>query len=141
MKNYRTTAILIGCLINIDNKYKKVLEKYSIYTDSVINDYYSSGLIGNGLLGASVYKQQGDTLCWELGRTDVCDHRKENYSILYTDCRLPIGKFLVPMAKGSSSMLTDLYKCEVSGRIKNIDGTVSWRTLTPAEHNVFIIEL
>ena len=44
---------------NID--FRKELKQYSIYTDSVVNDYYSSGLIGNGFLGASVYKEKGDT--------------------------------------------------------------------------------
>lgn len=122
-------------------KYEAALKKYSLYTDSVTNDYYSGGLIGNGLLGASIYKQPGDTLCWELGRADVCDHRNESYSVLYTDCRLPIGKFLIPMDGGSSSMLMDLYKCEVSGCVRRSQGNFYWKTLSPAEHNVFVIEL
>ena len=124
---------------NID--FRKELKQYSIYTDSVVNDYYSSGLIGNGFLGASVYKEKGDTLCWELGRTDVTDHRIGNFPFAYQKCRLPIGKFLIPMSGGSSDMLMDLYKSEVSGHVRNGSVAFAWRTLTPACHNVYVIEL
>lgn len=152
LKNIKLFTILCFCLVNIfpnkvfandfDSKYKKILKKYSLYTDSVINDFYSGGLIGNGLLGASIYKQSGDTLCWEVGRTDVCDHRQENNPILYTDCRLPIGKFLIPIKKSTSSMLMDLYECEVSGSVKEEKKILfKWKTMSPAMHNVFIIEL
>lgn len=122
--------------------YERDLKRFAVSTDSVVNDYYSSGLVGNGLLGAAVYKQPGDTLCWELGRSDVYDHRYgEPYTNLYSRCRLPVGKFLLPMAGGSSSLTIDLYGAEVSGTIRRADGRpVKWRTWTPAEHNVYVIE-
>ena len=85
-------------------RYEQDLKRFAVSTDSVTNDYYGSGIVGNGLLGASVYKQPGDTLCWELGRSDVYDHRYgEPYTNLYSRCRLPIGKFMLPMEGGSSS--------------------------------------
>lgn len=119
----------------------EALQKYSICFDSAVNDYYSSGLVGNGLLGASVYKTNGDTLCWELGRTDVTDHRAryntaDPKDILYTICRLPIGKLCLPMNGNKSSMKTDLYRAEVSGQF----GRVNWRTFTPASENVLVVE-
>lgn len=122
--------------------YERDLKRLAVSTDSVVNDYYSSGIVGNGLLGASVYKQPGDTLCWELGRSDVYDHRYgEPYTNLYSRCRLPIGKFLLPMAGGSSSLTIDLYGAEVSGTIRRPSGdSVRWRTWTPASANVYVIE-
>lgn len=119
----------------------EALQKYSIRFDSVVNDYYSSGLVGNGLLGASVYKTDGDTLCWELGRTDVTDHRpryntSDPKDILYTICRLPIGKLCLPMPEHRSDMKMDLYRAEVSGQ----SGQMKWRTFTPACENVLVIE-
>lgn len=122
--------------------YERDLKRFAVSTDSVVNDYYGSGIIGNGLLGAAVYKQPGDTLCWELGRSDVYDHRYgEPYTNLYSRCRLPIGKFLMPMEGGSSSLTIDLYGAKVEGTIRRpAGGLVKWRTWTPAEHNVYVIE-
>lgn len=122
--------------------YERDLRRFAVSTDSVVSDYYTSGLVGNGLLGAAVYKQPGDTLCWELGRSDVYDHRYgEPYTNLYSRCRLPIGKFLLPMQGGRSSLTIDLYGAEVSGTIRRGNGSpVKWRTWTPARHNVYVIE-
>ncbi len=123
-------------------RYEQDLKRFAVSTDSVTNDYYGSGIVGNGLLGASVYKQPGDTLCWELGRSDVYDHRYgEPYTNLYSRCRLPIGKFMLPMEGGSSSLTIDLYGARVEGTIRRPGkNPVKWRTWTPAEHNAYVIE-
>ena len=126
----------------LPTRYAHDLERFAATTDSVVNDYYSSGIIGNGLLGASVYKQPGDTLCWELGRADLYDHRSgEPYSDIYSRSRLPIGKFMLPMSGGHSSMTIDLYGARVTGTIQRPDGgPIEWTTWTPAEQNVYVIE-
>ena len=126
----------------LPTRYAHDLERFAATTDSVVNDYYSSGIIGNGLLGASVYKQPGDTLCWELGRADLYDHRSgEPYSDIYSRSRLPIGKFMLPMSGGHSSMTIDLYGARVTGTIQRPDGApIEWTTWTPAEQNVYVIE-
>ncbi len=90
------------------------LRKYSIYFDSVVNNYYAGGFVGNGLSGAMVYKEKGDTLCWELGRSDVADHRDGD--VLYFKCRLPVGKLRLPLGGQKSDMLINLEKAEVSGK-------------------------
>lgn len=117
---------------------EEALVKYSIRFDSVVNDYYSGGLVGNGLMGACVYKEKGDTLCWELGRTDVCDHRESTDAedILYTKCRLPIGKLLLPLNGHKSDMVMDLLHAEVRGKA----GDMVWRTLVPASRQVLVVE-
>ena len=138
--------IVVGFNINVtqavsEKQLRRELRLCSFFLDSVVNDYYSSGLIGNGLLGASVYKEKGDTLCWELGRVDVVDHRTENFPLLYKNNRLPIGKFLIPMNGGKSTLLTDYSVAEVSGIVSGSTGSFTWRTLTPACHRVYIIEM
>lgn len=110
------------------------LQKYSIRFDSVINNYYAGGFVGNGLCGAMVYKEKGDTLCWELGRTDIVDHREGD--VLYFKCRLPVGKLQLPMSGHKSNMLINLEKAEVTGKF----GKVSWRCYMPACRNVLIVE-
>lgn len=113
---------------------RMALQKYSIRFDSVVNNYYSGGFVGNGLMGAMVYKETGDTLCWELGRTDVVDHRPGD--VLYYKCRLPIGKLQLPMSGEKSDMLINLEKAEVNGHF----GEIKWRCYMPASRRVLIIE-
>ncbi len=110
------------------------LRKYSIYFDSVVNNYYAGGFVGNGLSGAMVYKEKGDTLCWELGRSDVADHRDGD--VLYFKCRLPVGKLRLPLGGQKSDMLINLEKAEVSGK----SGGVNWKCYMPASRQVLIIE-
>ena len=90
-------------------------------------------------MGAAIYKTKGDTLCWELGSTEVVDHRQSTSvdDILYTKCRLPIGKLLLPMNGQKSNLTIDLYNADVKGDI----GNLKWNSLIPHQHNVLIIEL
>lgn len=139
----RTCFLLLGFLIfglpgvnagKLPEETQEALRKYSIRFDSVVNNYYAGGFVGNGLSGAMVYKEKGDTLCWELGRADVSDHR-EGHS-LFMQCRLPIGKLLLPMGGHKSDMLINLEKAEVSGRF----GDINWKCYMPACRKVLIIE-
>lgn len=133
-------VLVLGCLHfaakadRLPKETREALQKYSICFDSVVNNYYAGGFVGNGLMGAMVYKEKGDTLCWELGRADVADHRPGN--VLFFRCRLPIGKLQLPMGGKSSDMLINLEKAEVCGKF----GTVNWKCFTPACRNVLIIE-
>ncbi|MCC8174098.1 MAG: hypothetical protein LIO65_06915 [Odoribacter sp.] len=137
--------LMVGCnshkieLLTLPEDTTEALKKYSIRFDSVVNSYYSGGLIGNGRLGAAIYKEKGDTLCWELGCTEVVDHRPTNGTddILYTRCRLPIGKILLPLNGENSDMVMDLYEADVKGKF----GKIEWRSFTPATENVLIIEV
>lgn len=133
-------VLVLGCMHfaakadRLPKETREALQKYSIRFDSVVNNYYAGGFVGNGLMGAMVYKEKGDTLCWELGRADVADHRPGH--VLFYRCRLPIGKLQLPMLGKSSDMLINLEKAEVSGKF----GTVNWKCYTPACRNVLIIE-
>ncbi len=115
------------------------LQEHSLRFDTVGNSYYSGGLIGNGRLGASIYGVGGDTLCWELGSTEVVDHRQGTGTDdgLYNKCRLPIGKLLLPLGENPSNLITDLYKAEVRGEA----GRVKWKSWAPAHLQVLLVEL
>lgn len=114
------------------------LQRYIIRFDSVVNSFYSGGLVGNGRLGASIYKEKGDTLCWEVGCTEVVDHRPvgEVNELLFNKARLPVGKFKMPVNTPKSEMVMDIYRAEVTGR----SGTIAWRTVAPAAEDVILIE-
>ncbi|MDU1904762.1 MAG: hypothetical protein E6772_08265 [Dysgonomonas sp.] len=144
---FKHIILPILLLLSFNNLYasekpsiEKCLHDYSLRFGTIGKSYYSGGFIGNGILGATIYEGIKDTLVWELGRVNVVDRRKGDYPRLYKNARLPIGKFLIPMQEGSSSLLIDLHKSEVSGKVNTNKG-FSWRTLTPHQHNVYVLEL
>ena len=53
--------------------------------------------LGNGLLGAMVFAPEKQLLAFQLGRSDVTDHRAGHEPILARP-RLPIGRFEVRTA-------------------------------------------
>ena len=138
MKGIYLILLMCACIhVNagkLSRETRDALQKYSIHFDSVVNNYYAGGFVGNGFMGAMVYKEKGNVLCWELGRADVVDHREEK-NILFGHCRLPIGTLRLPM-NGKSDMLINLEKAEVSGQF----GQVMWNCYMPACQNVLIVE-
>lgn len=80
--------------LNLD--WKHFLSKQDLVWNQMPKDYFEGAFVGNGLLGAMVFKdeQQPNALRFEIGRTDVYDHRTAMPSA-YETSRLPIGQFLI----------------------------------------------
>ena len=84
--------------------------------------------MGNGLLGTIVFKddQQPNSLRFEIGRTDVYDHREKG-SAMHDRVRLPIGQLLLTPAGmiTNTRMRTDLWNAEIRGDITTSCGNDS----------------
>ena len=91
---------------------------------------------GNGLLGLMIYQDQPNQFRWELGRSDVTAHRRDNN-------RMPIGGMVLntvgTIQDGSARL--DLWNAESHGILETDKGTISFKTLTHAEDMVSVIEL
>ena len=112
-------------------------------TWSHITDQWDQGaFIGNGMMGAMIYKDKGDILRWELGRCDVLAHFQFN-NIDWADPRVPIGDFLLTPVGSiqKESMELDLWNAQVKGTIKTALGMIEWRSFVHAEDMVMAIEL
>ena len=73
------------------------LSKHDLVWNKIPKDYFEGAFVGNGILGAIVFQDDSlaNTLRFEIGRTDVYDHRSLETPVAYGRERLPIGQLLL----------------------------------------------
>lgn len=87
--------------IRLQVNWQTYLAQQDLTWNKMPKDYFEGAFAGNGLLGVILFKddQLPNTLRFEIGRTDVYDHRTPEPSA-YETSRLPIGQLLVtPLAR------------------------------------------
>ena len=92
--------------------------------------------LGNGLLGTTVYTDGPDRLRFELGRSDVTDHRRDNG-------RLPIGGMVLKTAGAiqSGTLRTDLWNAEIRGEVVTDKGRFRFRAVNHADEMTLLVDL
>lgn len=102
--------------------------------------WHEGAFIGNGLLGAMIYSDKNAPLRWDIGRSDVTDHRPGS-NACFDKARLPIGHFvLAPVGKvtGGTARL-DLWNAEATGKLTTDRGTIAWRSFVHASDLVIVV--
>ncbi|MDR1816842.1 MAG: hypothetical protein LBR07_01370 [Puniceicoccales bacterium] len=91
--------------------------------------------LGNGLLGTTIFVEGKRALRFEIGRSDVTDHRRDNG-------RLPIGGLLLRTAGDitGGSLRTSLFNAEVTGTITTTAGEIRFRAFTHADEIALLAE-
>jgi len=92
--------------------------------------------LGNGLLGTTIYLEDKNRLRFELGRSDVTDHRRDN-------ARLPIGGLILKTASAitNGTLRTDLWNAEIRGELMTKKGCLRFRAMTHANELALLIDL
>lgn len=106
-------------------------------------NYFEGPFVGNGLIGTILFRDDKETnsLRFEIGRTDVYDHRPGN--TMHYSARLPIGHLLLKPAGSitSTRLRTDLWNAEITGEITTDKGKIALRCFTPSGSEVMITSL
>jgi hypothetical protein len=105
-------------------------------------DWGEAALIGNGMMGAAIYKKTPNGIAFELGRNDVEAHQYLK-GVDWCVPRIPIGDLrLEPEGEVlRETMRLDLYRAEATGEIQTKNGKVSWRAFTDAVRDVLVLEV
>ena len=101
-----------------------------------------AAFLGNGLLGALIHTNDANELGWDIGRTDVTDHRDDPNPMFRTP-RLPIGRMvLLPVGRiiGGFAQL-DLWNAEARGVVKTDRGEIRWRSFVHTDEPVLVVTL
>jgi alpha-L-fucosidase 2 len=98
--------------------------------------------LGNGLLGAVMYAEDGAP-GWELGRSDLTDHRATETHPLRAQPRLPLGRMVLETGAPVTGMdaRLDLWNAEVAGTLTTAHGPLRFRSYVHAEEPVLVVEL
>lgn len=131
-------------LLNLRVNWANHLNQHDLLWNTIPNDYFSGAYVGNGLLGTILFKDHllPNTIQFEIGRTDVYDHRTASPSA-YETSRLPIGQLLLTTIGVATkvNIRTDLWNAEIRGVLTTTKGTVSFRCFTPSNEELIIINL
>ena len=137
---YKTTA-----QVQLKVDWQQFLSKHDMVWNKMPADYYEGPFVGNGLLGAILFKdnKKENTVGLEIGRTDVYDHRSKNIKSTNAFGRLPIGRLLLtPLGTiTASNFRTDLWDAEITGTITTTKGTVSIRCFVPSEEEFIVLDI
>jgi alpha-L-fucosidase 2 len=120
--------------------YKNVLSKQELVFDSLSTKWEEGAFLGNGLLGVMVYREDDNAIRFDLGRTDVIDHRQGiNPSI--GRGRLPIGRFVLRTSSDIKkiNLRLDLWNAELVGSITTDRGTIQLQALVPATKDIIVV--
>lgn len=123
--------------------WEKFLERQDVVSTALPDTWMNGAFVGNGLLGAMIYSDATNALGWEIGRSDVVDHRKGDDNPLVNKARLPIGFFhLAPAGRITNGFArVDLWNAEARGVIETDKGSVTWRSFAHATEEVLVVEL
>ena len=143
MKQLISIFLIAHCLFaNAQNKvdYKSFFAKQDMVFDSLSVNWEEGAFLGNGLLGVMVYKEDASAIRFDLGRTDVVDHR-EGMNPSIGRARLPIGRFVLrttaPIKK--VQLRLSLWNAELTGSILTDKGEIKLQTIVPATKDVIIL--
>jgi hypothetical protein len=98
--------------------------------------------LGNGLVGAMAFATGPRALSFQLGRTDVTEHRRHKEPILARP-RLPIGRLNVETAGAlqSAQGRLSLWDAEWSGKLGTERGAIEVKSYVHATRPVLVVEL
>jgi hypothetical protein len=128
--------------LNVD--WPKFMAQHDLVWNKLPADYFEGAFIGNGLLGAIIFKDdiEANSLRFEIGRTDVYDHRTKGSSA-YETSRLPIGQLLLT-PKGEitkSNFRCDLWNAEIRGELTTTLGSISFRCFVPSDDELIVLNV
>jgi hypothetical protein len=130
--------------VKLNVNWAKYLSKHDLVWEEVPKDYFAGAFVGNGLLGTILFKDELDsnTLRFEIGRTDVYDHRTA-WPSAYETSRLPIGQLLLkPHGTIKQVKLrNDLWNAEIRGELTTTEGTISFRCFVPSAEELIVVTM
>ena len=125
--------------------WQQFLAKQDMVWNKMPKDYYEGPFVGNGLMGAILFadNQKSNTLRFEIGRTDVYDHRDKNIKSTNAAGRLPIGQLLLTPVGTITDVhfRTSLWDAEITGTITTTKGTINLRCYTPSDQELVVVNL
>ncbi|NQT88017.1 discoidin domain-containing protein [bacterium] len=122
--------------VKVEVDWPGFIERHDLIWDALPTSFDYGAFLGNGMLGSMIYQDGPNRLRWEMGRSDVTEHRRDN-------ARLPIGGLALTtigkIQKGAMRM--DLWNAEVRGTITTDKGTITFRSFIHTDEMALITDV
>lgn len=123
--------------------WKTFLAKHDLIWEQTPTNYFNAPFLGNGLLGTVFYANDENKLRFDIGRTDVVEHRNSEARSIVDNGRLPIGHFTLETnyALEAATGRLDLFNAEADFLIgtKN-NHKVNLRAIVLKNYDAILIE-
>ena len=131
-------------LVRLNVDWPKFMARHDLIWDRIPADYFEGAFTGNGILGTIIFLDdyEPNTLRFEIGRTDVYDHRTPTASA-YETSRLPIGQLLLtPVGEITKvNLRTDIWNAEIRGVVTTKVGTITFRCFVPSDEELIVVNM
>lgn len=127
-------------LVRADIDWASFLARQDPVWETVSPHWYDAPFLGNGTLGTMVKQTDPRTLRWDVGSTEVEDHRDPE---MIGGSRLPIGFFTLA-TEGDITAHTarlDLWNAEARGSVTTTRGRIEWRSYVHADDMLIVAEI
>jgi alpha-L-fucosidase 2 len=123
-------------LIKTEIDWPAFMGRHDLIWDAMPTEFDYGAFLGNGMLGAVVHQDGPNRLRWEMGRSDVTAHRRDN-------ARMPIGGLVLTTVGKirEGTMRMDLWNAEVRGTVTTDKGSVTFRSFIHTHEMALITDV
>jgi len=126
-----------------DRQWADFLARQDLVWRRMPTKWYEGPYLGNGLLGAAVYREPGkNAVRFNINHSEVQDHRPQ-FGTTFGLARLPVGHFtLEPVGKITAvDWRLDLWNAELRGSITTEAGKLTLRALVHNDRSLLIVNV
>lgn len=111
-----TVSIMSAITVKCDVDWKTFISRHNLLWDKTPDSYFNAPFVGNGLLGAMLYKPENYPVRLDIGHSGVLEHRQTEARSIVDNGRLPIGYFELASTYQPIEMegKLDIYDAEAS---------------------------
>ncbi len=116
--------------------WENFLARQDLIWETLPDHYEKSSFLGNGLMGTMIYKRSDNEIAFDVGRTDITDHRLGNF-------RIPVGRLLLK-TKGKildGSARLDLWNAETRFELETTEGRIRFRALDLSQDMAMLMDV
>jgi hypothetical protein len=122
--------------------FERFLARHDLVWERTPTNWFAAPFLGNGTMGAMLYRTGTNTVRIDIGRGDAYDHRKGG-GAWHQRCRLPIGHFTLDTV-GAIQLFNgrlDLWNAEFNGQVATDRGALRLRAFVHATRMVMVCEV
>jgi len=122
--------------VKVEIDWSAFMARQDLVFDKMPMSFDEGAFLGNGMMGTTIYQQGDNKIRWNMGRSDVTDHYKDN-------ARVAIGALVLETVGKiqSATMRLDIWNAEVRGTVKTDKGELKYRTIIHTDKMAMILDL
>ena len=126
----------VECPVKVEVDWPAFIGRHDLIWDALPTGFDYGAFLGNGMLGSMIHQDGPNRLRWEMGRSDVTAHRRDN-------ARMPTGGLVLTTAGEiqTGTMRMDLWNTEVRGTVTTDKGSITFRSFIHTNEMALITDV